>query len=320
MREWSVGYALQGIYWVFMGCRGVIPDFLSIVVANTFLTVSYSLLYAAVREFQHRLFRYNILFLPAVATAIFISFFWAYNDNIFLRTVYISLVSGIQMWFIALILFRDVPFQIRRSQWLTGCFFAIGAILWFTRFLEVDTTPHQQPQVFGPSNVRAILLVLGFGNVVLTSIGFMLMIRERAGEVLQKAYRELQRTKDQLVQSEKIVALGHLASGAAHEIRNPLHVMNLWIQILEKTERLTEKTREAFGVINVQIARIVKIIDGLRTFSSLPTGEKKHRDINQVIDHVLRATATRIKADSVTIETSFQSDLPMISIDVKRME
>jgi len=187
VKEWSAGYAFQGIYWVLLGLRGVIPDFLSIVVANTFLTANYTLLYAAVREFQRRSYRRNLLFLPAIVTTLYISFFWAYIDSISLRTVYISLVSGIQMGFIASILFREVHFQIRRSQWLTGCFFAAGAALWFIRFLEWSASPLHEPQSFGPSIVLTALLVLGFGVVVLTSIGFLLMIRERAGEAVRES-------------------------------------------------------------------------------------------------------------------------------------
>jgi PAS domain S-box-containing protein len=193
VREWSAGYIFQGVYWVFLGLRGLIPDFLSIIVANTFLTAGYSLLYAAVREFQHRSYRRNILFLPAIVTLIFVSFFSAYVDNFFLRTVYISLLSTIQMGSIALILFREGPFQLNRSQWVTGCFFATGATLWFIRLLERLI---YQTQFWGPSIVLSALLILGFGVIVLTSIGFMLMIRERAGEALQKSEERFRQLAD----------------------------------------------------------------------------------------------------------------------------
>jgi PAS domain S-box-containing protein len=182
--EWSAGYAFQGSYWIFIGLRGLIPDFLSIIVANTFLTANYSLLYAAVREFQHRSYRRDILFLPIIVTFIFISFFSAYIDNFFLRTVFVSLLSAVQMSAIALILFREGPFHLYRSQWLTGCFFAAGATLWSIRLVERFI---YQTQFWGPSVVLTALLILGFGVVVLTSFGFMLMIRERAGEALRES-------------------------------------------------------------------------------------------------------------------------------------
>jgi len=151
VREWSTGYAFQGIYWIFLGLRGIIPDFFSIVVANTLLTANYSLLYAAGREFQHHSYKRDFLFLPTIVTFIFISFFWAYMDSIFLRAVYISLVSGIQMGFIASILLHEGPYQTSRSQLLTGSFFAMGSIVWLTWFLRLLVSPYQQVHLWRPS-------------------------------------------------------------------------------------------------------------------------------------------------------------------------
>ncbi|MGO9215444.1 MAG: sensor histidine kinase, partial [Syntrophales bacterium] len=81
------------------------------------------------------------------------------------------------------ILFRGGSFHLYRSQWLTGCFFVAGAMLWSVRFLERFI---YQTQFWGPSIVLTALLMLGFGIVVLTSFGFMLMIRERAGKALRE--------------------------------------------------------------------------------------------------------------------------------------
>ncbi len=136
----------------------------------------------------------------------------------------------------------------------------------------------------------------------------------------KKMENNLLNAKEMLAQTEKLAAVGRLARGAAHEIRNPLNIMSLWIQMLDKGETLTEKTREAFKIMNDQIARIVRIIDGLRTFSSLPVVEKKLRDINQLLEHVLRMLATRIKTEHVAVEISLQPDLPPVAMDALRME
>ncbi len=191
VREWSAGHALQGAYWVLLGLRGIVPDFLSILMANAFLTGSYSLLYAAVRQFQHRPYRRGFFFLPTIATVLVISFFWVYQNNIFMRTIYISLMSGIQMGAVAWALFRGLPFHLGRSQWLTGSSFIAGALIWFTRFSQWILSPYQQTASLGPSVLLTALLILGFGTVFLTSVGFLLMIRERAGKELLDSGRRL---------------------------------------------------------------------------------------------------------------------------------
>lgn len=141
----------------------------------------------AVRDFHHRPYRRVLLFIPTVMTFLFISFFSIYVDHFFLRTVYISLASTLQLGFISLILFREAPFQNRRSQWLTGSFFATGAALWFIRLLESLISQDQQPQFSEQSIILTSLIIVGFGVVVFTSMGFLLMIRERTGEALRES-------------------------------------------------------------------------------------------------------------------------------------
>ena len=185
--EWIVGQFLLGVYWVFLGLRGLIPDFLSILVANVCLSASYSYLYVAVRKFQHCPYRRDLFFLPAAATILFFLFFWAYTDNMFARSVYITFVSGMQTGFIASILLRDASLQVRRSQWFTGCMFALVAALWFIRFFELLISPGQRI-IFPDTNpFWTVVLILGSGVVILLSIGALLMIRERSEEDLRES-------------------------------------------------------------------------------------------------------------------------------------
>jgi len=194
--QWTLGYAFQGVFLTLIGLRGIIWDFLSIVVAHGLLAASLSLCYAAVREFQNRPYSRLFLFLPMIATWIYFWFFWAYQDSMFLRTVFIALLSSIQMAAIAWILFRNAPLQIRRSQWFTGCFFAVGSLLWLVRLFEVFVFPPYQAQILGKTWLRAGTLSSGSGLVILTGIGVLLMIRERAGEELRESEERFRKLAD----------------------------------------------------------------------------------------------------------------------------
>ncbi len=196
MIQWTLGYAFQGVFLTLIGLRGIIWDFLSIVVAHGLLAASLSLCYAAVREFQNRPYSRLFLFLPMIATWIYFWFFWAYQDSMFLRTVFIALLSSIQMAAIAWILFRNAPLQIRRSQWFTGCFFAVGSLLWLVRLFEVFVFPPYQAQILGKTWLRAGTLSSGSGLVILTGIGVLLMIRERAGEELRESEERFRKLAD----------------------------------------------------------------------------------------------------------------------------
>ena len=98
-RPVSLGYAFQGVYWILVGFRGVIPDFISVVAANCCLTASYALLYTAVRAFQKRQYSRELPFLWAmIATFIYMTIFWAYVDSLPLRALYIFFWCPVSRW------------------------------------------------------------------------------------------------------------------------------------------------------------------------------------------------------------------------------
>jgi signal transduction histidine kinase len=112
-------------------------------------------------------------------------------------------------------------------------------------------------------------------------------------------------------------ALGRLASGAAHEIRNPLHIMSLNLQMLEMTEGLSEKTREALSVCNAQIERIVNIVEGLRSFSQIPVSRPAINDFNAVIENILADTAAHFEREGIRVEQQYDRGLPSLPADAE---
>ncbi len=144
--------------------------------------------------------------------------------------------------------------------------------------------------------------------------------RKRAEEALKKAFQNLQETKDMLVQSEKLAAMGRLSSGAAHEIRNPLNILSLNLQMLDIKGKLDDETRKAVDVCHTQIDRIVKIIEGLQTFSRTSKKKLSPENIQEVIDHVLSLSAPRLKVEDVTTGVRCNTDLPQIFMDRAAME
>lgn len=196
--QWTLAYVFHGVFLTLLGLRGIVWGFLSIVVGQSLLAASLSLLYAAVRDFQHRRYSRTVLFLPAITAWLYFWFFWAYRDSMFLRTVFISLLSSVQMAAIAWVLFRNAPapVQIRRSQWFTGCFFAAGSLLWLVRLFEVFVFPSDQAHILGKTWLRASMISIGSGLVILTGIGVLLMIRERAEEELRESEERFRKLAD----------------------------------------------------------------------------------------------------------------------------
>jgi len=193
---WAIGWVFQGAFWVLVGLRGVIWDFVSIVVAHTFLAASFSILYAAVREFQERTYDRGTLLLPAVATFMFFWYFSVYVDNVFYRVIFISLLSILQIIAIVWALFRDTSVQERRSYRLTGFAFLVMEGIWIIRFLEGFTLPYGHLSALEATTFRNTSVLIALGTVILSSIGFVLMARERAEQTLREGEEQLRQAEE----------------------------------------------------------------------------------------------------------------------------
>jgi PAS domain S-box-containing protein len=191
--EWTIGQFCHGLAWGLLGLRGIIPDFYSIVLANSFLTASYGLFHGAINKFDGRTYRGYLLFLPSVVTFLFFSFSWLFVESVFPRALYIVLVSCVQLAFIAAALLRGTSVPISRFRRFTGCLFILAALLWLARLLEVIFYPHQGTQVFEANAIQLPILILGGGLTILSSLGFLLIIRERTEQLIQAQAESLQK-------------------------------------------------------------------------------------------------------------------------------
>jgi len=94
--------------------------------------------------------------------------------------------------------------------------------------------------------------------------------------------KELKKTQNQLIQSEKLSVIGQLAASVAHEIRNPLTTMSLAIQHLEK-RCYDDFQKNKLELAQKNIDRINKIIQSLLTFSRPYSFNFTHENVNVII-------------------------------------
>ena len=142
----------------------------------------------------------------------------------------------------------------------------------------------------------------------------------RAEEQLGKTCRELQETRDLLLQSEKLAVIGRLMAGVAHEILNPVNIISMRLQLLKQGEHLNEKVAGALVVCENQVKRITKILDNLSQFSRMPKEEATLNDLNEVVRHVLTLCVPQLKEENIQIEASYDPALPLMSFARSRME
>lgn len=143
-------------------------------------------------------------------------------------------------------------------------------------------------------------------------------LRERNEEVAE-INEMLKLSRIEMAQREKMVAIGQMASGIAHEIGNPLASLSSVAQYLSRKVR-THEEKENLLVIQYQVNRISNILKRMLSLSRPATGEYKWADINKLVDNTLSLVGFDRRAKSITIKNITSYDLPMVWINPQHFE
>jgi len=137
---------------------------------------------------------------------------------------------------------------------------------------------------------------------------------------LDRAYKKLKEAQDILIQAEKLNAVGELASGVAHEVKNPLGIILQSIYYLEKALPLEPEVSELIKMMKDNIKRANDIVCDLVDFSRVTQLNIKPEDLNSVIETALVLVQHRLKMKDIEIIKNLKKDLPKIPIDKVRIE
>jgi PAS domain S-box-containing protein len=127
--------------------------------------------------------------------------------------------------------------------------------------------------------------------------------------ILLRDITEVNRLEQQLRRSDKLAALGTLAAGVAHEVKNPLHALSLNLHLLEKevagAASGSAEVREYFAILRSEVQRIHRIVENFLRFSKPSIPEVKPLDLHALLERVLSLVAFEAADHGVTIETAF---------------
>jgi len=137
---------------------------------------------------------------------------------------------------------------------------------------------------------------------------------------LKNTLQELETTRDMLVQSEKLAAIGQLAAGLAHEILNPTNIVSMRLHLLKMTETLSSRGLEAIGTCKEQLERIVQITKSLGKFSRKPCKSIEPSDINDLVFHILHLMGPQLNFEDINTSTGLSNALPLIPVDREMFE
>jgi signal transduction histidine kinase len=158
--------------------------------------------------------------------------------------------------------------------------------------------------------------------VLLSGMLISLTVRD-ANRTIQRQYKEIDRTQQQLLQAAKLASVGELVEGVAHEINNPAGV------ILARTDYMREVATqqgtpqelvEDLDVVRRQARRISEIVRGLLAFARPSMLDMREVHLDQVVEQSLALVAPQCRAAGIRLCRCYAPDLPSICADPDRLE
>ena len=138
-------------------------------------------------------------------------------------------------------------------------------------------------------------------------------------EKIQKTTADLRKTEAQLIRSEKLAALGQLAAGIAHEIRNPLTSINILIHSLTENLPTKDSRWEDLKVIEEEILRINEIVNQFLRFAKPAPPLLDKTDLIPIFEETLQLLRPQIEKGKIAVQKEFEP-LPLITVDREQIK
>ena len=131
----------------------------------------------------------------------------------------------------------------------------------------------------------------------------------------------LRRTRDQLIQKDKMAALGRMASGIAHEIRNPLEIIYMGVDYLENNlpddkPDIRESIEKIFNAVN----RADNIIKNILSFSRQTVSKITQIPLCPLLDIVLALAKPKLEKSGVSVRCEYANELLEVAGDYTMLE
>lgn len=130
----------------------------------------------------------------------------------------------------------------------------------------------------------------------------------------------LQTAQQQLIQSEKLAAVGQLTAGIVHDVKNPLAVIKGLTEILQEEDNLDPFTREQLTNIRDNATRANAIVTDLLTFARQSTPEMRERDLRETVQAALRLNEYLVRRARINAALDLPAEPVIVTYDGQQIE
>ncbi|MFP4687152.1 MAG: PAS domain S-box protein, partial [bacterium] len=149
--------------------------------------------------------------------------------------------------------------------------------------------------------------------------------QKKIRQELEEAHRKLKEKTAMMIQNEKMTALGELTASVAHELNQPLNVINIIAQSLQREldkdslsmEDLQDDLKDVVG----QVSKMAEIIDHMRIFSRRSEGDvKREVKLNELLEGVFKFVGQQLRNHEIQLIKDYAEDMSSLRGDPIRLE
>jgi len=167
-------------------------------------------------------------------------------------------------------------------------------------------------RVFSTSDLNLLFAV---GNQMATTIDKSLLL-----EKTREAYDSLRQAQEQLLQSEKMAAVGQLISGVAHELNNPLTAILGYSQLLKADEPSQSRHADYLEKLYKQAQRTHHIVQNLLSFARQHKPQRTSVQLNHILEETLVLREYDMKLNNIVVHREFDPNMPPTPGDFHQLE
>ena len=180
--------------------------------------------------------------------------------------------------------------------------------------LEGDTIARNEEIILRPGardQAHIRVSCLPFASETNELLGAVLVIND---------HTTLEQLQRQVRQADRLASIGTLASGMAHEIKNPLTALKTFTQLLPKRYNDAEFRHDFSGLAGSEIARIERIVNQLLAFARPAPLMIEQVALHDIIDGAMRLVGPQASRQQVSVRKSLRADHDFIAADKDRLQ
>ena len=138
-------------------------------------------------------------------------------------------------------------------------------------------------------------------------------------EKVSMTTQELRVTQAKLIRSERLVGLGHLVQGIAHEIRNPVMTIGGFAQRIKRELGENPRVEKYIDIVTEEANRLERLVRQVREFADVQSPTFRPENVQKAFEEILRTFSPLAKKQGVKLLADINQDLPMMEIDLPQL-